>query len=213
MQRASQTSARVEARCPTIIRDYSAGSSGLFWWLRRWRKRSVCSTIIPEWFCPSGESDGSQYFVACRSDDWGRDHPNYRRHSIRAGDRRDQLVLPNVLRLDGDSCAKEWARRTGPSGGIGLWLKRRRNNGYRAQRWLAEQCERHCYRQCQHNLFSRFSCAASGQHSGLYNSEISTRWLVITFGTDTSLTTRPGWDNVTGVGTPNGLAFINAIAP
>ena len=50
-------------------------------------------------------------------------------------------------------------------------------------------------------------------YSALYNSELSTRWLVVTFGTDTSLTTGPGWDNVTGVGTPNGLAFINGIAP
>lgn len=50
-------------------------------------------------------------------------------------------------------------------------------------------------------------------YSALYNSPFSTRWFVITFGTDTSLTTGPGWDNVTGVGTPNGLAFINAIAP
>jgi subtilase family serine protease len=49
--------------------------------------------------------------------------------------------------------------------------------------------------------------------SALYNSPFSTRWFVITFGTDTSLTTGPGWDNVTGVGTPNGLNFINAIAP
>jgi len=50
-------------------------------------------------------------------------------------------------------------------------------------------------------------------YSALYNSPFSTRWFVITFGTDTSLTTGPGWDNTTGVGTPNGLAFINAIAP
>jgi len=50
-------------------------------------------------------------------------------------------------------------------------------------------------------------------YSALYNSPFSTRWFVITFGTDTSLTTGPGWDNVTGVGTSNGLAFINAIAP
>jgi len=48
--------------------------------------------------------------------------------------------------------------------------------------------------------------------SALYNSPFSTRWFVITFGTDTSLTTGPGWDNVTGVGTPNGANFINAIA-
>jgi subtilase family serine protease len=47
--------------------------------------------------------------------------------------------------------------------------------------------------------------------SALYNSPLSTRWFVITFGTDTSLTTGPGWDNVTGLGTPNGLSFINAI--
>jgi subtilase family serine protease len=50
-------------------------------------------------------------------------------------------------------------------------------------------------------------------YSALYNSPFSTRWFVITFGTDTSLTTNAGWDNVTGVGTPNGLNFINAIAP
>jgi subtilase family serine protease len=50
-------------------------------------------------------------------------------------------------------------------------------------------------------------------YSALYNSPFSTRWFVITFGTDTSLTTNPGWDNVTGVGTPNGLSFINAIVP
>jgi hypothetical protein len=53
----------------------------------------------------------------------------------------------------------------------------------------------------------------STYYSALYNSPFSTRWFVITFGTDTSLTTNPGWDNVTGVGTPNGLNFINAIAP
>jgi subtilase family serine protease len=50
-------------------------------------------------------------------------------------------------------------------------------------------------------------------YSALYNSPFSTRWFVITFGTNTSLATNPGWDNTTGVGTPNGLTFINAIAP
>src|SRR5262249_61710998 len=50
-------------------------------------------------------------------------------------------------------------------------------------------------------------------YSALYNSPFSTRWFVITFGTNTSLTTNPGCDNTTGVGTPNGLNFINAIAP
>jgi subtilase family serine protease len=47
--------------------------------------------------------------------------------------------------------------------------------------------------------------------SALYNSPFSTRWFVLTFGTDSSLTTGPGWDNVTGLGTPNGLSFINDI--
>jgi subtilase family serine protease len=36
--------------------------------------------------------------------------------------------------------------------------------------------------------------------------------LVIAFGADTSLTVTPGWDNVTGYGTPAGLSFINAAA-
>jgi subtilase family serine protease len=49
-------------------------------------------------------------------------------------------------------------------------------------------------------------------YSAIYNSPFSTRWFVITFGTDTSLTTGPGWDNVTGVGTPNGLNFVNAVS-
>ncbi len=49
-------------------------------------------------------------------------------------------------------------------------------------------------------------------YSALYNSPFSTRWFVITFGTDSSLTTDVGWDNVTGVGIPNGANFVNAIA-
>jgi subtilase family serine protease len=55
--------------------------------------------------------------------------------------------------------------------------------------------------------------AATSYYSALYNSPTSTRWFVISFGTDSSLTAAPGWDNVTGVGTPNGLAFVNALAP
>ncbi len=47
--------------------------------------------------------------------------------------------------------------------------------------------------------------------SALFQSSTSTRWNVFTFGTDSSLTTGPGWDNVTGLGTPNGQAFINAV--
>ena len=37
-------------------------------------------------------------------------------------------------------------------------------------------------------------------------------YLDISFGSDTSLTVTPGWDNVTGRGVPNGLTFINDAA-
>jgi subtilase family serine protease len=47
--------------------------------------------------------------------------------------------------------------------------------------------------------------------SALYQGT-STRWYVITFGTDTSLTTNPGWDNVTGLGTPSAVNFVKAVA-
>ena len=46
--------------------------------------------------------------------------------------------------------------------------------------------------------------------SALYHGG-STRWYDITFGTDSSLVAAPGWDNVTGLGTPNGLAFVQAV--
>ena len=39
----------------------------------------------------------------------------------------------------------------------------------------------------------------------------SSRWYAISFGTDSSLTTGPGWDNVTGLGTPNGASFVSAV--
>jgi subtilase family serine protease len=47
--------------------------------------------------------------------------------------------------------------------------------------------------------------------SALYNGS-STRWYVLSFNTDSSLTTGPGWDNVTGVGAPDGLAFVDAVS-
>jgi subtilase family serine protease len=47
--------------------------------------------------------------------------------------------------------------------------------------------------------------------SALFQSPASTRWDVFTFGTDSSLTTGAGWDNVTGVGTPNGVPFIQQV--
>ncbi len=46
--------------------------------------------------------------------------------------------------------------------------------------------------------------------SAFYNGT-STRWYVLSFGTDSSLTTGWGWDNVTGLGTPNGLAFVQGV--
>ena len=50
-------------------------------------------------------------------------------------------------------------------------------------------------------------------YSALYNDPSSAAWYVLTFGTDSSLTVTAGWDNVTGVGTPNGAPFVNAIVP
>jgi hypothetical protein len=54
--------------------------------------------------------------------------------------------------------------------------------------------------------------------AGVTGSFISAIWdypaiantaLVITFGTDSGLKVRKGWDNVTGVGVPNAAAFAN----
>ena len=47
--------------------------------------------------------------------------------------------------------------------------------------------------------------------SALRQSASTTRWHVFTFGADSSLATGPGWDDVTGLGTPNGGAFISAV--
>ena len=46
--------------------------------------------------------------------------------------------------------------------------------------------------------------------SALYNSPYSTRWFVLSFGLDSTLTTGKGWDPATGLGTPNGLEFVSA---
>jgi hypothetical protein len=48
--------------------------------------------------------------------------------------------------------------------------------------------------------------------NALYHNAFSSRWYVLSFGTDTSLTVGNGWDNVTGVGAPNGLPFVQAVA-
>jgi subtilase family serine protease len=46
--------------------------------------------------------------------------------------------------------------------------------------------------------------------SALFQSN-DTNWDVLTFGTDSSLATGPGWDNVTGLGTPNGVPFVDSV--
>ena len=49
-------------------------------------------------------------------------------------------------------------------------------------------------------------------YSALWNIGGSGEYVVLSFGTDSSLTATPGWDNVTGLGVPNGLTFINTVA-
>jgi subtilase family serine protease len=49
-------------------------------------------------------------------------------------------------------------------------------------------------------------------YSALYNSPFSTRWFVITFGTDSTLNASEGYDLATGLGTPNGPEFVEAVA-
>jgi subtilase family serine protease len=44
--------------------------------------------------------------------------------------------------------------------------------------------------------------------SALFDSPITANWYVLTFGTDSSLRVTPGWDEVTGLGTPNGARFV-----
>ena len=48
--------------------------------------------------------------------------------------------------------------------------------------------------------------------SALYNSPHSTRWFVLVFGVDSTLQAGPGWDPATGLGSPNGWAFVQAVA-
>jgi subtilase family serine protease len=60
--------------------------------------------------------------------------------------------------------------------------------------------------------YSQWQLAAPYQNSeyfyeSLWNYNTGT-WASITFGTDSSLFTAPGWDNVTGLGSPNGTQFV-----
>jgi subtilase family serine protease len=49
-------------------------------------------------------------------------------------------------------------------------------------------------------------------YSALFDSPITANWYVLTFGTDSSLRVTPGWDEVTGLGTPNGAGFVEEAA-
>jgi subtilase family serine protease len=65
----------------------------------------------------------------------------------------------------------------------------------------------------QHLSTWELAAPLSGQPSfisALYNSPFSTRWFVISFGVDTSLAAGPGWDQATGLGTPNGWNFVQS---
>lgn len=48
--------------------------------------------------------------------------------------------------------------------------------------------------------------------SALYNSPHSTRWFVLGFGLDSTLSVGPGYDLATGLGTPNGWSFVHAFS-
>lgn len=49
--------------------------------------------------------------------------------------------------------------------------------------------------------------------SALWDVPLEGETLLLTFGTDSGLTTAKGWDNVTGVGVPNGKAFADYFKP
>ena len=60
------------------------------------------------------------------------------------------------------------------------------------------------------NLFSGLLYSQTEFPSAIWplDSEVA---VVLSFGTDTSLTVTEGWDNVTGWGEPNGLPFIQGV--
>jgi len=47
--------------------------------------------------------------------------------------------------------------------------------------------------------------------TAFYHSFTSLRWYDMAFGMDSSLHAAPGWDNVTGNGTPNGITFVEGV--
>ena len=53
----------------------------------------------------------------------------------------------------------------------------------------------------------------TGFRSFLFQNPMDQEWDAISFGTDQTLKVTKGWDNETGVGTPNGEAFADSFAP
>ena len=49
-------------------------------------------------------------------------------------------------------------------------------------------------------------------YSALYNSPFSTEVVLLTFGTNSTLRASEGYDLSTGLGTPNGPEFVEAVA-
>lgn len=60
------------------------------------------------------------------------------------------------------------------------------------------------------NLYSQ-SRFLSAVYPGAYGYPTDELDVAVSFGTDSSLTVTPGWDNVTGWGEPNGLPFIHGV--
>ena len=48
--------------------------------------------------------------------------------------------------------------------------------------------------------------------SAIYNSPFDSSWFVLTFGTNSTLNVGNGYDLATGLGTPNGKAFVDGVA-
>jgi subtilase family serine protease len=53
----------------------------------------------------------------------------------------------------------------------------------------------------------------TGFYSVIFQNPGDLSWDILTFGTDSALKVTKGWDNVTGLGTPNGEAFADFFAP
>ncbi|MCU1294619.1 MAG: hypothetical protein JWP08_3469, partial [Bryobacterales bacterium] len=94
------------------------------------------------------------------------------------------------------------------------------NHHRRASGWLSDQCHRYgFYIADAHRYILRCSSGATArEHERVYSAiwnypGLADTPFVLTFGTDSGLTVTKGWDNVTGLGTPNGKAFADNFNP